>query len=255
MAFHFENFKTIPIFAKDSLVIDYLYAAVTKLESGQSAGYSQNDTLRKPPVREMVEYVGIEAQLVWKLLFPGEEGLLMESVADYAGMLEGMEAAELLSLVREAKRRLKEMGQEQDTAISEGRNEPPVELYVDRQYHIRLGSPQGQEISFRPLVRALFILFLKHPEGILLKERVIFREELEEIYEVIAPDVDAQDRRRRVYRLTDSEGNAFSENLSVLNATLDRILPLTQAQDVKVQGYNGHPRRVPLSPLQVHWEQ
>ena len=203
----------------------------------------------------MGENVGIEAQLVWGLLFSGEEGLLMEPVADYAGMLEGMAAAELLSLVREAKRRLKEMGQEQDTAISEGRNEPPVELYIDRQYHIRLGCPQGQEIPFRPLVRALFILFLKHPEGILLKERVNFREELEEIYEVIAPHVDAQDRRRRVRRLIDSEGNAFSENLSVLNATLDRILPLTQAQEFKVQGHNGHPRRVPLSPLKVYWEQ
>lgn len=203
----------------------------------------------------MGENVGIEAQLVWGLLFSGEEGLLMEPVADYAGMLEGMAAAELLSLVREAKRRLKEMGQEQDTAISEGRNEPPVELYIDRQYHIRLGCPQGQEIPFRPLVRALFILFLKHPEGILLKERVNFREELEEIYEVIAPHVDTQDRLRRVRRLIDSEGNAFSENLSVLNATLDRILPLTQAQEFKVQGLNGHPRRVPLSPLKVHWEQ
>ena len=203
----------------------------------------------------MGENVGIEAQLVWELLCSGKEGLLREPVADYAGMLEGMAAAELLSLVREAKRRLKKMGQEQDTAISEGRNEPPVELYIDRQYHIRLDSPLGQELLFRPLVRALFILFLKHPEGILLKERVRFQEELEEIYEVIAPHVDAQDRRRRMRRLTDSEGNAFSENLSVLNATLDRILPLTQAQEFKVQGHNGHPRRVPLSPLQVHWEQ
>ena len=75
-----------------------------------------------------------------------------------------------------------------------------------------------------------------------------------EIYEVIAPHVDAQDRRRRVRRLTDYEGNAFSENLSVLNATLDRILPPDQSQEFKVQGYNGHPRRIPLSPLKVHWD-
>ena len=203
----------------------------------------------------MVDYVGIEAQLVWKLLFSGDENLLREPAADYAGILEGMEAAQLLSLVKEARRRLKEMGLEEEAANPKRSDEPPVELYIDGQYHIRLGGPQGREIPFRPLVRALFILFLKHPEGILLKERVGFREELEEIYEVIAPHVDAQDRRRRVRRLTDSEENAFSENLSVLNATLARILPLTQAQDVKVQGYNGHPRRIPLSPLQVHWEQ
>jgi len=205
---------------------------------------------------DLDEYVGIEAQLVWELLYSGEEELLRDSAAavDYAGLLDGMEAAQLLSFVREARKRLKEMGVEQEVARSEVSGGPPVELFIDGQYHIRLDSPQGQEIPFRPLVRALFILFLKHPEGILLKQRVLFREELEEIYEVIAPHVDAQDRCRRVRRLTDSEENAFSENLSVLNATLDRILPLTQARDFKVQGYNGHPRRIPLSPLKVHWE-
>ena len=200
--------------------------------------------------------MGIEAQLVWELLYSGEEELLRDSAAavDYAGLLDGMEAAQLLSIVREARKRLKEMGVEQEDTSSKLSGEPPVELYIDRKYHIRLDSPQGQEIPFRPLVRALFILFLKHPEGILLKQRILFREELEEIYEVIAPHVDAQDRRRRVKRLTDSEENALSENLSVLNATLDRILPLTQARDFKVQGYNGHARRIPLSPLKVHWE-
>ena len=202
----------------------------------------------------MGENVGIDAQLVWELLFSGGEELLKESATpDYAGMLEGMEAAQLLSLLSEARRRLKEMGVEEDGVMFPSRGEPSVELYIDGEYHIRLGSPHGQEIPFRPLVRALFILFLKHPEGILLKERFNFREELEEIYEVIAPYVDAQDRQRRVRRLTDSEGNAFSENLSVLNATLDRILPPVQSQEFKVQGYNGHPRRVPLSPLKVHW--
>lgn len=202
----------------------------------------------------MVDYVGIEARLAWGLLFSGDENLLLEPAADYAGILDGMEAAELLSLVREARRRLKEMGVEPKGAELGGRDEPPVELYIDRQYHIRMGSPHGQEIPFRPLVRALFILFLKHPEGILLKERIHFREELEEIYGVIAPHVDAQTRRRRVIRLSDPEENAISENLSVLNATLDRILPLSQAQEIKVQGYNGRRRRVPLSTLKVHWE-
>lgn len=203
----------------------------------------------------MGEHAGIEAQLVWGLLCSGKEGLLKDPLSpDYAGLLEGMEAVELLYLVKEARRRLKEMGLEEETAYPEGRAEPTVELYIDGQYHIRLGSPQGQEIPFRPIVRALFILFLKHPEGILLKERIQFQEELDEIYAVIAPHVDAQDRWRRVRRLTDSEGNAFSENLSVLNATLDRILPPDQVQEFKVQGYNGHPRQVPLSPLKVHWE-
>lgn len=231
-------------------------------------------------------YAGIEAQLAWGLLFPGDEGVLGAPVAqDYAGVIEGMEAAELLKLITLARRRLEDLGEvpgdatdaengwsrtvsadqglsasanhglPRATGTSTGRSNeaPATELYVDRDYRIRLGSPQGTEIPFRPLVRALFILFLKHPEGILLKARERFQEELAEIYAVVAPNVSSEDRKRRVSRLTDLRENAFSENLSVLNATLDRILPAPQAEDCKVQGYNGHPRRIPLSPLLVHW--
>ena len=37
---------------------------------------------------------GIEARLTWELLFSGDGNLLQEPVADYAGMMEGMEAAD-----------------------------------------------------------------------------------------------------------------------------------------------------------------
>lgn len=199
---------------------------------------------------KMSEYAGIEAQLAWLLLFSNEDGSLRESsVVDYAGMLEGMEATELLALVRAAQRRLVKMGVQ-----NEADAQAPVDLYVDKSYCIRMGGPAGTQVPFRPLVRAVFILFLKHPEGILLKDRARFQKDLEDIYKVIAPEVDAEDRRRRVRKLTDLEDNAFSENLSVLNATLERILPVSQVHNYKIQGNNGYPRRIPLSPLLVHWE-
>ena len=205
------------------------------------------------PLRPLGTIAGIEAQLMWMLLFSGDTSLLREPApADYAGMLEGMEASELLALVEEARRRLEEMGVTDGHAEA---NKDPVELFIDRNYAVRLGSHQGTLIPLRPLVRALFILFLKHPEGILPKDREHFREELEKIYEIIAPNVSSEDRRRRIGRLMDLQDNAFSENLSVLNATLDRALPLPHARYWKVQGYNGHPRRIPLSPLLVHWEE
>lgn len=198
----------------------------------------------------MGEFAGIEAQLAWMLLFSMEDGFLRESSAiDYAGMLEGMEAAELLDLIKAARQRLVEIGVRNDTDM-----QVPVELYIDKDYRIHMGGPAGEPIPFRPLVRAVFILFLKHPEGILLKDRARFQKELEDIYQAIAPNVDAEDRRRRVRKLTNLEDNAFCENLSVLNATLERILPVSQVHDFKVQGNNGYPRRIPLSPLLVHWD-
>ena len=133
----------------------------------------------------MSEYAGIEAQLAWLLLFSNEDGSLRESsVVDYAGMLDGMEAAELLALVRAAQRRLVKMGVQ-----NEADAQAPVELYIDKSFCIRMGGPAGTQIPFRPLVRAVFILFLKHPEGILLKDRARFQKDLEDIYKVIAPEI------------------------------------------------------------------
>ena len=143
-------------------------------------------------LKKMIEYAGIEAQLAWLLLFSNEDGSLRESsVVDYAGMLEGMEATELLALVRAAQRRLVKMGVQ-----NEADAQAPVELYIDKSFCIRMGGPAGTQIPFRPLVRAVFILFLKHPEGILLKDRARFQKDLEDIYKVIAPEVDAEEQQR-----------------------------------------------------------
>ena len=213
-------------------------------------------------------------------------GMLREPAADYAGMLEGMEAAQLLRLMSQVQERLRQLGvnEQGDSTVpgkagltsalsgtttgkagtvpmatassaahsgkEAGKGDPhpaepaPEKLFIGRDYSIRLGSKSAPCLPFRPLVKALFILFLKHPEGILLKE-------LETIYKVIAPNVDPGDRRKRIMRLTNLEDNSFSEKSSVLNAALGKLIPGSAAY--KIQGYNGHPRRIPLDPLLIEW--
>ena len=54
---------------------------------------------------------GIPALVAWRLLFGDiESGVLEEPHADYAGMLEGMEAADLLSLMEMVQERLRKLG-------------------------------------------------------------------------------------------------------------------------------------------------
>ena len=137
--------------------------------------------------------------------------------------------------------------------MPDGSGAEPVRLYIDRDYTIRLGAPDGVALPLRPLVRALFILFLKHPEGIRLKEREQFEAELGAIYATIAPDVQAEVRRRRVRRLVDPLDNSFSEKASVLNARLGGLFPPEVADQYKITGANGHPRRIALDPLLVTW--
>ena len=189
--------------------------------------------------------VGIQARLAWGLLFSGN---LEEQAEDYAGMLDGMEAAELLALIKKAQERLREL---EDNSVAS--KPESSRLYIDRRYNIRLDTPDGPALPLRPLLKALFILFLRHPEGIRFKERALYEQELGDIYAVILPDADADTRQRRILRMMDLADNSFSEKMSALNARLEELFPET-SENYKIQGYNGHPRRISLDQLMVIWQ-
>ena len=189
-----------------------------------------------------------EVQLMWRLLFPRTGGGVNEPQVDYSGMLDGMEASELMALMKKVQERLKDFG-----SVAESLAEP-IELFIDRNYSIKMGGQDGPMLQLRPLVKTLFILFLKHPEGILLKQRDCFRAELEEIYGVISPNTDRDDVKARIARIVDLQDNSFSEKASVLNARLEEVLPEGIAGDYQIRGYNGCPRKIRLNPLLVHWE-
>ena len=193
----------------------------------------------------------IEAQWMWLMLFSGTDRSVNEPPVDYGGLLDGMEAAELMALMVKVQERLKELGCNSE-AITE--SVEPVELFIDKNYTIRTGVPDGPMLQLRPLVKTLFILFLKHPEGILLKQRDTYRAELERIYSTINPNTDRDDVRARVARLVDLQDNSFSEKASVLNARLEELLPEGIASNYQIQGQNGCPRKIRLNPLLVHWE-
>ena len=188
----------------------------------------------------------IDARVLWALLIAVDKDCLGEPVVDYGGLLDGLEAAELLALIEKAQERLKEI-ECIETA-------EPVDLFIDKRFVIRMGGADGSILALRPLVKTLFILFLKHPEGIILKQRDCYREELEKIYGVISPNTDRDDVKARIARLVDLQDNSFSEKASVLNARLEELLPAGVASDYQIQGFNGCPRKIRLNPLLVHWE-
>ena len=193
-----------------------------------------------------MENGGIDARVLWALLIAVDKDCLGEPVVDYGGLLDGLEAAELLALIEKAQERLKEI-ECIETA-------EPVDLFIDKRFVIRMGGADGSILALRPLVKTLFILFLKHPEGIILKQRDYYREELEKIYGVISPNTDRDDVKARIARLVDLQDNSFSEKASVLNARLEELLPAGVASDYQIQGFNGCPRKIRLNPLLVHWE-
>lgn len=91
---------------------------------------------------------------------------------------------------------------------------------------------------------------LRHPEGIRIKDKDAYREELLDIYAHIFPNLDEDIRQARIDRLIAPGQNAFSENLSHLNKALGTLFGQS-ASPYQVYGANGQPRRILLDPVFV----
>ena len=61
-------------------------------------------------------------------------------------------------------------------------------MVITKDYRILLPDYNDMEIKMEPLVKAVYLLFLKHPEGILFKHLPDYRQELTEIYVKLKPN-------------------------------------------------------------------
>lgn len=196
----------------------------------------------------MIEHIGIEARLAWALLTGEGNNCLEEGGSPYAyEALELLEARELFNLMGRIRETLAARGIEAD----EDHSGEPTVVHIGKKYDIRIG---GIELPLQPLLKTIFIFFLRHPEGICLKDRANYADEISSIYAVISPETSETVREQRMVRLLSPLDNSFSEKLTNLNKRLEEILGKEQSPLYKVQGANGHPRRIPLGTIYVEWE-
>lgn len=195
------------------------------------------------------------------------EGLFQEPVAAYGDgeQVAWMEAEELVRMYRAVRSRMEELGID---APSPSRTEPttpevdapgaavrePEVLRITRRYRIFLPGRQEEELRLRPLVKTVFIFFLKHPEGVAAKCLSDYRSELLSIYGRISGRDDPAAQAATVDRLVDAMDNSLHENCSRLNAGLSAIFPKETLDQYQVQGSYGEPKRIALKRMYVRWE-
>ena len=203
----------------------------------------------------MKEVMGIQARVAWEIIF-GKAGVLEEPELPYGDpeRLDLLSARELFDLLQKVQEKLQEKGyvvsiDKADELLSA----EPQTLHISKDYRISIDCLGLKEIPLRPLLRTVFILFLRHPGGIRIKEKHAYRQELLDIYAHIFPNLDPDICRERIDRLIAPGQNAFSENLSHLNKALGAILG-PNASPYQVYGTNGNPRRILLDPVYVVWE-
>lgn len=87
-------------------------------------------------------------------------------------------------------------------------------LLITRDYHIQLLDDNRLEVELTPVQKAVYLLFLNHPEGIEFKRLRDFREELLGYYMATARLMDKQAVVESVEMLIDPLNNSINEKCS-----------------------------------------
>ena len=112
------------------------------------------------------------------------------------------------------------------------------------------------EINMTPLPKALYFLFLNHPEGIMFSYLPDFREELLEIYKRIkGPLYKESEARKSIWDLTDPLGNSINEKCSRIREAFVSQFDEHLACNYCITGIRGEAKKIILPRDLVIWEE
>lgn len=123
----------------------------------------------------------------------------------------------------------------------------PSPLVVNGDMEIVLSHYDEIVVKMPALIKALYILFLLHPEGIVLKNFGDYRKQLEEIYYIVMPSRDEQLARDSIDNLCDPFSNTLNEYLAKIKQSFRRYIRDDQLLgQYIVTGRRGNPYHIAL---------
>ena len=160
-------------------------------------------------------------------------------------------------LVEEVKERilkLKEYGMSEKELVALIETEQPLmKLTVSRDYRLFLGE-QWVEVRMEPLVKAVYLLFLRHPEGIIFKSLPDYRQELTKLYSEVRPWGLTDRALQSIEDVTNPMLNSINEKCARIKKAFVGILGSEMAKQYYIKGNRGEPKSITLSRDLVVWE-
>ena len=161
------------------------------------------------------------------------------------------------SLVKEVKERvqkLKEYGMNEQEITSLIHTDLPVlTLTISKNYRIFLGDNRI-EVHMEPLFKAVYLLFLSHPEGIVFKDLSDYRGELTKIYSEVRPWGLSERALQSIEDVTNPLLNSINEKCARIRKAFVNVLDSKCAEPYIIKGVRGGIKKIDLSKEYINWE-
>lgn len=128
-------------------------------------------------------------------------------------------------------------------------------LVVTKDFRLFLPDYNDIEIKMEPLVKAVYLLFLRHPDGIVFKELSDYREELLNIYKGLKPMGLSKRTIQSIEDVTNPLLNSINEKCARIRSAFVKEFDEGLAKNYFVTGERGEAKRITLSRDLVVWEE
>ncbi len=171
---------------------------------------------------------------------------LEEQPETYGARMEGMQAAELISLIREAQLQL-------GIRLAGTATDAPS-LVITKDFRIFIGGSRSRELRMRPMSKAVFLLFLRHPEGIEFKQIRLYRTELESLYRRLSRKGSREEISRCVERVLEAGSREVNIAASRVAESLSAQIGPELLPAYVISGERGGVKRICLDRRLVVWQ-
>ena len=160
----------------------------------------------------------------------------------------------LVEEVKEKVQKLKKLGMtEKEIATLLHTEQPLLKLTVSKNYRLFLGENRV-EVHMEPLVKAVYLLFLKHPEGIIFKDLPDYRKELTRIYSEVRPWGLTERAIQSIEDVTNPLLNSINEKCARIRGAFVGQFDNHIAKHYYIDGKRGEAKKIALPRELVVWE-
>ena len=171
--------------------------------------------------------------------------------------LEQFHCSILLDEMREKARKLRSYGVKDEEIVAAMDEDEDLfpQLVVTKEYEIVLLSGEKRVVvEMEPLVKAVYLLFLSHPEGIVLKCLPDYRKELTRLYLLLRPTGLTKRVEKSIIDVTSATSNSINEKCARIRKIFSSLLPKSVARYYAISGKRGEAKKIELVRANVIWE-